>query len=82
VDEDQIVLRVQKSAKSIVIANIVQERILQSNAKVTLRLIGLYTPLNTEATDSFQIKSFNWVNKQFFYYIDEVTEGLFVQADC
>jgi len=84
IDQSQIYTSTDFSARSVLIANIIQGDDLKpkDSVKITVVVIGLRNPFTNAKTDSFKVKSFNYVDGKYTYFIDKVEEGLFLSSKC
>lgn len=79
------------SARAVIIKNVVQgasayepalDAFGEPLSKMLIKLNGLKTPFTSDETDSFQMTTFNIVDDQFYYYIDQVINGLTINSKC
>lgn len=86
VEQEKLDIEFDTSARSVKIKNIIQtaqEYVPDGvSQKISVRLIGLRTPYTSEQTDSFQMTTFNFVDGTFYYFIDQLQQGLTINSNC
>ena len=72
------------SARSILIANIIQGDDLTPDKSVKISVVvkGLRNPFTNAKTDSFKVQSFNYGDGTYTYFIDKVEQGLYLSSKC
>ena len=84
-DQQSVNYYVRESARAIYIENIIQgvgDFQPGPDNMIEVKIRGLSTPFTIEPTDSFKVSSFNLVNGQYFYFVDQVSDGLFIKSNC
>lgn len=84
IDQSKIYTVSDFSARSILIASIVQndDLIADKAVKISVAVTGLRNPFTNAKTDSFKVQSFNFVDGKYTYFIDKVEQGLFLSSKC
>ena len=84
VDASLLELEADISARALRILNLVQSDVPyvpKPGAKISVKLIGLRTPYQSDETKSFVMTTFNFIEGKY-YFIDTVTSGMTINSKC
>ena len=65
------------------IDNVIQGKIFEPSVDKNIQIMvsGFNTPFTDEATDSFEVSTFNKISGMYFF-IDTAKQGLFIKSQC